>query len=81
MVTLLGRKRKVGRKPVAAPAWEHQPFEINTPPAHPEQNARIFAGLIQPELLVADGAIALNDNYIQEILFQHGNCTIPWKNM
>ena len=52
---------------MAAPAWEHQPFEINTPPAHPEQNARIFAGLIQPELLVADGAIALND-------ILHENC-------
>ena len=38
MVTLLGRKRKVGRKPMAAPAWEHQSFEIDTPPAHPEQN-------------------------------------------
>ena len=23
----------------------------------------------------------MNDNYIQEILFEHGNCTFPWKNM
>ena len=52
---------------MAVPAWEHQPFEIDTPPAHPQQNACILAGLIQPELLVADGAIALND-------ILHENC-------
>ena len=37
-VTLLGRKRKRGRRPQAAPAWQYQPFDLNTPVQHPQQN-------------------------------------------
>ena len=45
-VTLLGRKRKRGRKPLAAPAWQHQPFDIVSPQYHPEQNPDILAGVV-----------------------------------
>lgn len=45
-VTLLGRKRKRGRKPLAAPAWEHHPFDIVSPLHHPQQNPDIIAGAV-----------------------------------
>ena len=48
MVTLLGRKRKRGRKPQAAPAWEHQPFDIVSPQHHPQQDPAILAGVVAP---------------------------------
>ena len=35
-VQLLGRKRRKGRKPLAAPAWERMPFALDTPPQHPQ---------------------------------------------
>lgn len=38
-VTLLGKRRARG------PVWEHHPFNILTPHAHPQQNAGILAGL------------------------------------
>jgi hypothetical protein len=37
-VRLLGRKRRRGRKPQAAPAWEFMNFALDTPPQHPQQN-------------------------------------------
>ena len=43
---VLGRKRKRGRKPQAAPAWEHQPFDIVSPQHHPQQNPAILAGVV-----------------------------------
>ena len=48
MVTLLGRKRKKGRKPQAAPAWEHQAFDIVSPQHHPQQDPAILAGVVAP---------------------------------
>ena len=45
-VTLLGRKKKRGRRPLAAPAWEHQPFRLNSPVQHPQQDPAILAGLV-----------------------------------
>ena len=44
-VTLLGRKMKRGRRSLAAPAWEHQPFRLNLPVQHPRQDPAILAGL------------------------------------
>ena len=37
-IRLLGRKRRRGRRPQAAPAWMRQPFNLSTPIAHPEQS-------------------------------------------
>ena len=36
-VKLLGRKRRRGRQPHAAPPWEYQPFDIHSPVLHPQQ--------------------------------------------
>ena len=58
----LGRKRKRGRRPLAAGAWEYQPFDIVTPPAHPLQDPDIIAGLVPPNLdVVAEAAAAVYD--------------------
>ena len=43
-VQLLGRKRRRGRKPLAAPAWERMAFALDTPPQHPQQEAAILLG-------------------------------------
>ena len=43
-IQLLGRKRRRGRKPLAAPAWEMMPFALDTPPIHPQQDAAILLG-------------------------------------
>ena len=43
-VQLLGRKRRRGRKPLAAPAWEMMQFAIDTPPQHPQQDDAILLG-------------------------------------
>jgi hypothetical protein len=45
-IHLLGRTRKRGRKPMAAPAWEMMPFAIDTPPQHPQQDQAILLGAI-----------------------------------
>ena len=39
---LLGRKAKRGRRPHAAPAWEHMAFEVNSPVVHPQQEAEVL---------------------------------------
>ena len=43
-IHLLGRKRKRGRKPQAAPAWERMGFDINSPVNHPQQDEAELAG-------------------------------------
>jgi hypothetical protein len=43
-VQLLGRKRRRGRRPMAAPAWERMEFEIQTPVQHPQQDNAILLG-------------------------------------
>ena len=43
-VQLLGRKRRRGRKPLAAPAWERMAFALDTPRQHPQQEAAILLG-------------------------------------
>lgn len=43
-IHLLGRKRKRGRKPQAAPAWERMAFDINSPVNHPQQDEAELAG-------------------------------------
>jgi hypothetical protein len=48
--TLLGRKRRRGRRPHVAPAWEHEPFDIVSPVHHPQQDPAILAGVVVPEL-------------------------------
>jgi hypothetical protein len=45
-VTLLGRKRKRGRRPQAAPAWQYQQFDMNTPIQHPQQDPALLAGIV-----------------------------------
>lgn len=45
-VTLLGRKLKRGRRPLAAPAWEYQPFRLYSPVQHPQQDPAVLAGLV-----------------------------------
>ena len=53
-VRLLGRKRRRGRRPQAAPAWMRQPFNLNSPIAHPEQNEAAVAGLVLPDMPAFD---------------------------
>ena len=43
-VQLLERKRRRGRKPLAAPACERMAFALDTPPQHPQQEAAILLG-------------------------------------
>ena len=43
-VRLLGRKRRRGRRPQAAPARMREPLNLNSPIAHPEQNEAALAG-------------------------------------
>ena len=43
-VELLERKRRRGRKPLAAPACERMAFALDTPPQHPQQEAAILLG-------------------------------------
>jgi hypothetical protein len=45
VVHLLGRKRKRGRKPMAAPAWDRMGFDINSPIHHPQQDFAELAGI------------------------------------
>ena len=62
--TLLGRRRRRGRRPMAAPAWQHQPYDIRTPPAHPQQDPAILAGQAPDPglaLVAAAAALAAND--------------------
>ena len=53
-VRLLGRKRRRGRRPQAAPAWMRQPFNLNSPMAHTEQNEAALAGLVLPGMPAYD---------------------------
>ena len=46
-VTVLGTDRGI---PQAAPAWMRQPFNLNSPIAHPEQNEAALAGLVLPDI-------------------------------
>lgn len=43
-INLLGRKRRRGRRPQAAPAWERMVLDINSPVAHPQQDEAVLAG-------------------------------------
>ena len=43
-VRLLGRKRRRGRRPMAAPAWERMEFALNSPVQHPQQDEGILLG-------------------------------------
>jgi hypothetical protein len=58
-IQLLGRKRRRGRKPMAAPAWEMMPFALDTPPQHPQQDAAILLGnpVADGDNLAADLAV------------------------
>ena len=49
-VQLLGRKRRRGRRPLAAPAWERMEFELNTPIQHPQQDNDILLGPPVPDI-------------------------------
>ena len=53
-IRLLGRKRRRGRRPQAAPAWMRQPFNLSTPIAHPEQNEAAVVGLVLPDMPAFD---------------------------
>ena len=55
-IQLLGRKRRRGRKPMAAPAWEMMPFALDTPPQHPQQDAAVL--LAQPNDVPGDNLAA-----------------------
>ena len=52
-VRLIGRKRRRGRRPQAA-AWMCQPFNLNSPITHPEQNEAALAGLVLPDMPAFD---------------------------
>jgi hypothetical protein len=45
-VTLLGRKSKRGRRPQAAPSWQYQALDMNTPVQHPQQDPALLAGAV-----------------------------------
>lgn len=60
--TLLGRKRRRGRKPQVAPAWEYQSFDINSPPHHPLQDPAVLAGLVN-----LPGSASANDNIVDDL--------------
>ena len=57
-VQLLGRKKRRGRKPLAAPAWEMMQFAIDTPPHHPQQDDAILLGHAVAQNEVAGGDLA-----------------------
>ena len=66
--TLLGRRRR-GRRCMAAPAWQHQPYDVRIPPAHPQQDIAILAGQTpDPGLAVVAAAAVLVAN---DIVHQH----------
>ena len=65
-VTLLGRNRKRGRKPQAAPAWQHQPFDIVSPQHHPQQNPAILAGVAAPPNGPLNAQNAMLEEHIEE---------------
>ena len=65
-VTLLGRKRKRGRKPQAAPAWQHQPFDIVSPQHHPQQSPAILTGVAAPPNGPLDAQNAILEEHIEE---------------
>jgi hypothetical protein len=50
IVTLLGRKRRRGRRAQAAPSWEHQAFDIFLPVNHHPQNHDILVGILPNDL-------------------------------
>ena len=54
-VQLLGRKRRRGRRPMAAPAWERMDFQLQSPPQHPQQDASVLLG---PAVLIANSLAA-----------------------
>jgi hypothetical protein len=43
-VKMLGRKRKRGRQPQAAPAWDFMPFNLHSPVDHPQQDPDLING-------------------------------------
>lgn len=56
-VKLLGRKRRKGRRPMAAPAWERMDFTLRSPIQHPQQDDDILLGPpadLPPEILAAE---------------------------
>lgn len=71
-VTLLGRKRKRGRRPQAAPAWQYQPFDMNTPVQHPQQDPALLAGAVanevQQDIALEQSLIDSNFNLFREFL-------------
>ena len=54
-VQLLGRKRRRGRRPMAAPAWERMDFHLQSPLQHPQQDESILLG---PALAVTNDLAA-----------------------
>jgi hypothetical protein len=63
--TLLGRKRRRGRKPHVAAVWMYQPFDINSPAHHPLQDPNILAGQIQMPDIVA---VNVRDDIVNELV-------------
>ena len=53
-VAMLRGKRRRGRRPQAAPAWMRQPFNLNSPIAHPEQNEAALADLVLSDMPAFD---------------------------
>ena len=43
-VQLLGRKRRRGRRPMVAPAWERMDFQLQSPLQHPQQDESVLLG-------------------------------------
>ena len=43
-VRLIGQKRRRGRRPMAAPAWERMEFALQSPVQHPQQDEGILLG-------------------------------------
>lgn len=55
-IQLLGRKRRRGGKPMAAPAWEMMLFALDTPPQHPQQDTAVLLG--EPNVVPGDNLAA-----------------------
>jgi hypothetical protein len=58
-VRLLGRKRRRGRQPYAASAWDYQPFDLHSPVLHPQQEQNNLIGNVEGDCESGRGLCSL----------------------
>lgn len=63
-VMLLGRKRRRGRKPMAAPAWQYQPFELDSPIPHVPQNEEELLGVLHDQVGLGLAGVAILEEVV-----------------